>query len=70
MQTDTAILWAVLLGLTNSALAFLAQLLVRRGRFGVPGQEMLFFLLLFTLIVTLYDRWRPIYDLRLQSERR
>lgn len=37
---------------------------------GVPGQEMLFFLLLFTLIVTLHDRWRPIYDLRLQSERR
>jgi hypothetical protein len=31
-------------------------------------QDLLFFVLLLTLIVTLYDRYRPIYDLRLEAE--
>jgi hypothetical protein len=34
----------------------------------VRWQDLLFFVLLLTLIVTLYDRYRPIYDLRLEAE--
>jgi hypothetical protein len=32
-------------------------------------EDLLFFVLLLTLIVTLYDRYRPIYDLRLEADR-
>lgn len=53
-----------LLGATNVAFGLLADLLLRRLEGGLHLATTLFFLLLLTLVVTLYDRWRPVYDVR------
>ena len=55
----------ILLALTNLGVVFFADGILRRvgqGSLNVPAT--LFFLLLLTLIVTLYDRWRPVFDVR------
>lgn len=53
-----------LLMATNSAIVFLADWLLRRGQGDLQVGATWFFLLLLTLVVTLYDRWRPVYDAR------
>jgi hypothetical protein len=61
---ESATLSFILLALTNMAIVAVAEWLLRRknGGFNVPAA--LFFLLLLTLIVKLYDRWRPVFDVR------
>lgn len=62
---ESAIMSFILLALTNLAVVFFADGVLRRlgqGSLNVPAT--LFFLLLLTLIVTLYDRWRPVFDVR------
>jgi hypothetical protein len=54
----------VLLGAINVTLALLAQLLTKRGILNLPGMQLIFFLLLLTLIVILYDRYRPVFEMR------
>jgi len=41
-----------------------ADVLLQRLQGGLHLATTLFFLLLLTLVVTLYDRWRPVYDVR------
>jgi hypothetical protein len=48
--------------LTNVTVAGIAEVLLRIRGGGLDISASLFFLLLTTLIVTLYDRWRPVYD--------
>jgi hypothetical protein len=61
---ESAIVSFMALALINAILAFGVQLLLSRGILSLSGQRLLFFLLLLTLIVTLYDRWRPVYNAR------
>jgi hypothetical protein len=42
----------------------IADRLLRQGNGGLSVTDTAFFLLLLTLIVTLYDRWRPVFDVR------
>jgi len=63
-RIESAVLSFIILGLINGALAFFAQSLIKRGFLNLPGQRLLFFLLLMTLVVTLYDRWRPVFEVR------
>ena len=62
---ESAVMSFILLALTNLGVVFFADGILRRvgqGSLNVPAT--LFFLLLLTLIVTLYDRWRPVFDVR------
>ncbi|OQA41217.1 MAG: hypothetical protein BWY52_02642 [Chloroflexi bacterium ADurb.Bin325] len=52
------------MALVNLGIVYLADLLLRRGGAALSLQLPLFFVLLLTLIVTLYDRYRVIYDVR------
>ena len=54
----------VVVVLTNVAIAGIAEVILRFRGGGLDIPASLFFLLLLTLIVTLYDRWRPVYDVR------
>ncbi|MFO7916322.1 MAG: hypothetical protein R6U43_11620 [Candidatus Krumholzibacteriales bacterium] len=63
-KVESAVLSFIILGLINGVLAFFAQSLIKRGFLNLPGTRLLFFLLLMTLIVTLYDRWRPVFEVR------
>jgi hypothetical protein len=54
--------------LTNVVIAGLAEVLLRFRDGGLDMLASLFFLLLMTLIVTLYDRWRPVYDVRFAQD--
>jgi hypothetical protein len=54
----------------NVALVVVADRVLRRGDGGLPFPTTLFFLLMLTLIVTLYDRWRPVFDARFSGARR
>jgi hypothetical protein len=67
-SVESVVISFILLAAINALLAFLAHFLIKRGILSLPGQQMLFFLLLLTLIVTLYDRWRPVFEVRFQSE--
>jgi hypothetical protein len=53
----------VIIVLTNVVLAAIAEVLLRMRR-GLDIPASVFFLLMLALIVTLYDRWRPVYDVR------
>jgi len=54
----------VVVVLTNVVIAGVAEVILRIRGGGLDIPASLFFLLLLTLIVTLYDRWRPVYDVR------
>jgi hypothetical protein len=58
-----ALEFAVLVA-TNGAFVLGADLLLRRGRGGLPVPAAVFFLLLLSLVVTMYDRWHPVFDVR------
>ena len=61
---ESAVLSFILLALINMAIVAASDWLLRRGDGGLNVPATLFFLLLLTLIVTLYDRWRPVFDVR------
>jgi hypothetical protein len=52
------------LATANTAFVLVADVLLQRLEGGLHLATTLFFLLLLTLVVTLYDRWRPVYDVR------
>ena len=61
---ESGIVLFVGIALTNVVIAGLAEALLRFRSGGLDIHASLFFLLLLTLIVMLYDRWRPVYDVR------
>jgi hypothetical protein len=61
---ESATLSFILLALANLAIVTVADRLLRRREGGLDVPATLFFLLLLSLIVTLYDRWRPVFDMR------
>lgn len=65
---NTALSFVLLAG-TNVAIVTVADRILRRADGGLPFEATLFFLLLLTLIVTLYDRWRPVFDARFPRRR-
>ena len=56
-----------LLSLVVASLAVVAWLLLPDGEGELHLGNALFFLLLLTLLVTLYDRYRPLYVARLET---
>jgi hypothetical protein len=50
--------------LTNVVIAGIAEASLRLRGGGMDLSATMFFLLLVTLVVTLYDRWRPVFDVR------
>lgn len=58
----------VLLATANAVFVLVGDLVLRRFAGGLHLATTLFFLLLLTLMVTLYDRWRPVYDVRMPTE--
>jgi hypothetical protein len=56
-----------LLAAANTVFVLVSDLLLRRFAGGLHLATTLFFLLLLTLMVTLYDRWRPVYDVRMPA---
>ncbi len=63
-SVESIVVSFALLLATNVGIVFLADALLRRGQGDLRLSATFFFLLLLTLIVTLYDRWRPVYDAR------
>ncbi|HEX6790810.1 MAG TPA: hypothetical protein VF247_05835, partial [Candidatus Krumholzibacteria bacterium] len=60
----------VVVVLTNVTVAGIAEALLRiRGGNGLDMAPTIFFLILLTLVVTLYDRWRPVFDVRFAKQR-
>ncbi len=57
-----------IMAVVNLGIVYLADFLLRRGGSALNLQLTLFFVLLLTLIVTLYDRYRVIYDARLTQQ--
>lgn len=57
-----------IMAVVNLGIVYLADFLLRRGGNALNLQLTLFFVLLLTLIVTLYDRYRVIYDARLTQQ--
>jgi hypothetical protein len=53
-----------LLAAVNVGLVLVADWLLERGEGDLDATTALFFLLLLTLLVTMYDRWRPLLDMR------
>jgi ABC-type xylose transport system permease subunit len=61
---ESAVQSFVVLALINIAIVAVADWLLRRKHGGLNIPVTLFLLLLLTLIVMLYDRWRPVFDER------
>jgi hypothetical protein len=61
---ESAALSFGLLAAVNVLLFVVADFLLRRGDGEIDAWTTLFFLLMLTLMVTLYDRFRPVYDAR------
>ncbi len=66
---ESAVMSFLVLAATNTVIVLVADLLLRRGDGALPLAPTLFFLGLLTLIVTLYDRWRPVFDVRFSAPR-
>lgn len=64
---ERGILSFLLLAATNGAFVLAADVVLRRhyGRLPVPAAA--FFLLLLSLVVTMYDRWHPVFDVRFRA---
>lgn len=58
----------LVMALVNLGIVYLADFLLRRGSGALNLQITLFFVLLLTLIVTLYDRYRVIYEARFAQQ--
>lgn len=54
----------LLLAASNIAFVLAADLMLRRHGFGLAAPASVFLLLLLSLVVTLYDRWHPVFDAR------
>lgn len=67
---ESAALSFVILAGINIALVAVADRLLRQRAGSLPVPATLFFLLLLTLIVTLYDLWRPVFDARFARKRK
>ena len=61
---DSAVATFILLLATNAVWVYAAGLLLHRGAGGLDMLHSLFFLSLLSLVVTMYDRWRPVCELR------
>lgn len=57
----------VVMAVVNLGLVYLAAFLLRQGGGALNLQITLFFVLLLTLIVTLYDRYHVVYEARFAS---
>ena len=66
---ESAALSFVALAATNAAIAAVADRVLPDSNSGFTVKTTAFFLLLLTLIVTLYDRWRPVFDVRFGGRR-
>jgi len=67
---DSGVLSFLLLAMINATITAVTEAALRsRGRH-LDMSATLFFLLLLTLIVTLYDRWRPIFESRFARRRK
>ena len=64
---ETAIREFLAMALVNGGVAVVAWLLLPDGEGELHLGNALFFLLLLTLLVTLYDRYRPLYVTRLET---
>ncbi|RPH64466.1 MAG: hypothetical protein EHM89_01635 [Acidobacteria bacterium] len=64
---ESAALSFVALAVTNAAIVVVADRLLPQSDRGFTLVTTAFFLLLLTLIVTLYDRWRPVFDVRFRG---
>ena len=62
-----AVLSFLLVAVTNVAFVLAAHLMLRRHHGGLSVPASVSFLLLLTLIVTLYDRWHPVFDERFRE---
>lgn len=69
-QLDSGVLSFLLLGVTNVVLVAVAAALLHGHGRHLDMTAALFFLLLLTLIVTLYDRWRPVFEFRFRPRRK
>lgn len=65
---DSAVVTFVLLLATNAVWVYAAGLLLHRRGGGLEVLHSLFFLSLLSLVVTMYDRWRPVCELRHEAE--
>lgn len=61
---ESTLLSFILLSALNVAIVVVAHWSLRQGDGGLNVPAALFFLLLLTLIVTMYDRYRPVFDVR------
>ena len=61
---ESALLSFVALAATNAAMVAIADRVLPDSNSGFTVKTTAFFLLLLTLIVALYDRWRPVFDVR------
>jgi ABC-type multidrug transport system permease subunit len=57
----------IAMGAINLGIAILFDLVTRNGSEGIRLRDLLFLILILTLVVTLYDRYRPIYDRRFNA---
>ena len=67
---ESAILSFVLLAAMNMVIVAFSDWLLRRREGSLDIPSTLFFLLLLTLIVTLYDRWQPVFGARCSERER
>ncbi len=66
---DSVVASFVLLTIVNVVTVAVADAVLRDGGGRLDEGPALFFLLLLTLIVTMYDRWHPLYEWRVEAER-
>ncbi len=64
-RTIASAFWAfALLAVANSVFVLVSDIVLQHFEGGLHLVTTMFFLLLLSLVVTLYDRWRPVYDVR------
>jgi hypothetical protein len=64
---EPAVLSFLVLAATNGAFVLASDLLLRWRDGRLPVTASLFFLLLLSLVVTMYDRWHPVFDERVRA---
>lgn len=67
---NSGVLSFLLLATTNAGIVAVADALLRTRGGGLDVGTTMFFMLLLTLVVTLYDRFRPIYEFRFAPRRK
>jgi hypothetical protein len=69
MSFDTAMKEFIGVAAANLAIVLVYHLIVRRGEGSLQPGATIFFLFLVSIIIALFDRYRPIYLRRLEAER-